>query len=151
MPVELTFEELTQARDVDLGVSEWSEITQEQVDLFADATHDHQWIHVDPEQAAAGPFGGTIAHGYLTVSLLPHLVTPLIDVKGVAMGVNYGIDKLRLTSPVKVGSRIRGRATLVDAQEKAGGILYRVDVTVEIEDSDRPALVGQVLYLVYAG
>jgi acyl dehydratase len=151
MPVTMSFDELTEARDVDLGHSDWFEVTQEQVDLFADATHDHQWIHVDPEQAAQGPFGGTIAHGYLTVSMLPYLVTGLIDVKGVAMGVNYGIDKLRMTSPVKVGSRIRANATLKDAQEKAGGILYRVDVTVEIEDAERPALVGTVLYLVYAG
>ncbi len=151
MAVTMTFEELESAEDVDLGASDWFEVTQEQVNLFADATHDHQWIHVDPEQAAQGPFGGTIAHGYLTVSMLPYLVTPLVDVKGAAMGVNYGIDKLRMTSPVRVGSRIRAVATLRDATPKAGGLLYRVHVTVEIEDSERPAMIGDVLYLVYAG
>jgi acyl dehydratase len=149
MPVELTIEELTSARDVDLGVSDWLEVTQNRIDLFADATDDHQWIHVDPERAADGPFGATIAHGYLTVSLLPAMVTSLVSVQGVRMGVNYGIDKLRLTSPVKVGSRVRARGRLVEAQEKAGGVLYRVAVEVEIEGADRPALVGEVVYLLY--
>jgi acyl dehydratase len=149
MPVELTIEELTSARDVNLGVSDWLEVTQDRIDLFADATDDHQWIHVDPERAADGPFGATIAHGYLTVSLLPAMVTSLVSVQGVRMGVNYGIDKLRLTSPVKVGSRVRARGRLVEAREKAGGVLYRVAVEVEVEGADRPALVGEVLYLVY--
>ena len=149
MPVTMTWDELKQAEDVDLGHSDWFEVTQEQVHLFADATHDHQWIHVDPEQASQGPFGGTIAHGYLTVSMLPYLVTPMLEVTGVAMGVNYGIDKLRLTAPVHVGKRIRAKARLKDTEEKAGGLLYRVNVAVEIEDQERPALIGDVLYLVY--
>lgn len=149
MPVEMTIEELREAQDVDLGASEWFEVTQDQIDLFADATHDHQWIHVDPEKAANGPFGRTIAHGYLTVSMLPHLVTQIVKVSDVKMGVNYGIDRLRLTSPVPVGSRIRAAGKLVEATEKGDGTLYRVSVQVEIEGSDRPALVGDVLYLVY--
>ncbi len=149
MAVEMTLEELKQASDVDLGASGWLEVTQERIDLFADATDDHQWIHVDPERAASGPFGTTIAHGYLTISLLPAMVTSIISVTDVKMGVNYGIDKLRLTSPVKVGSRVRAKGRLVSAEDKAGGVLYRVAVEVEIAGEDRPALVGEVLYLVY--
>lgn len=149
MPVEMTIDELRDAEDVDLGASGWFEVTQEQIDLFADATHDHQWIHVDPEKAAEGPFGRTIAHGYLTVSMLPHLVTQIVQVSGVQMGVNYGIDRLRLTSPVPVGSRIRAKGTLVESEPKGEGTLYRVSVEIEIEGSDRPALIGDVLYLVY--
>lgn len=149
MPVEMTIDELREAEDVDLGASEWFEVTQEQIDLFAEATHDHQWIHVDPEKAANGPFGRTIAHGYLTVAMLPHLVTQIVRVSGVRMGVNYGIDRLRLTAPVPVGSRIRATGRLVEATLKGEGTLYRVSVTVEIEGNDRPALVGDVLYLVY--
>lgn len=149
MPVEMTIEELREARDVDLGASAWFEVTQDQIDLFADATRDHQWIHVDPEKAASGPFGRTIAHGYLTVSMLPHLVTQIVQVTDVQMGVNYGIDRLRLTAPVPVGSRIRAKGRLVEAEPKGAGTLYRVAVEVEIEGSERPALVGDVLYLVY--
>ena len=150
MAVELTIEELREAKDVDLGASEWIEITQERIDGFADATDDHQWIHVDPEKAKDGPFGTTIAHGYLTISLLPAMVTSIVKVTGVQMGVNYGIDKMRLTAPVKVGSRVRAKGRLVDAQDKGGGVLYKVAVEVEIDGEDRPALVGEVLYLVYA-
>jgi acyl dehydratase len=149
MPVEMTLEELKAAKDVDLGVSDWLEVTQERIDLFADATDDHQWIHVDPDRAKEGPFGTTIAHGYLTISLLPAMVTSIISVTDVKMGVNYGIDKLRLTSPVKVGSRVRTKGRLLEADEKGGGVLYKVAVEVEIEDADRPALIGEVLYLVY--
>lgn len=149
MPKSFTLSEITEAKDVELGVSEWIEVTQDRIDGFAEATEDHQWIHVDPEKAAAGPFGTTIAHGYLTISLLPVMVTSLIDVSDAKMGVNYGIDKMRLTSPVKVGSRVRAKGTLVEAQEKAGGVLYKVAVEVEIDGEDRPALVGEVLYLIY--
>jgi acyl dehydratase len=147
--VEMTIEELTRARDVDLGVSDWIEVTQERIDGFADATDDHQWIHVDPEKAAQGPFGTTIAHGYLTISLLPAMVTQIVSVTGVKMGVNYGIDKLRLTAPVKSGSRVRARGRLIEASEKGGGVLYKVAAEVEIEGEERPALIGEVLYLVY--
>ena len=149
MAVEMTFEELKDAHDVDLGASDWLEVTQERIDGFADATDDHQWIHVDPEKAAQGPFGTTIAHGYLTISLLPAMVTSIIRVTDVKMGVNYGIDKLRLTAPVKVGSKVRAKGSLVSTEEKAGGVLYKVAVEVEVQGEERPALVGEVLYLVY--
>jgi acyl dehydratase len=147
MPVTLTMAELADAVDVPLGTSEWLTVTQEMIDQFADATGDHQWIHVDRERAAAGPFGGTIAHGYLTLSLLPRLIGDLFTVPDASMGVNYGIDRLRLTSPVPVDSRIRAVASLAGTEPKAGGRLLHVEVTIEIEDRDRPALVGTMLYL----
>ena len=147
MTVTLTMAELPDATDLDLGTSEWVTVTQEMIDQFAEATGDHQWIHVDPERAADGPFGGTIAHGYLTLSLLPVMIGGMVEVADASMGVNYGIDKLRLTSPVPVGSRIRAAATLKDTEPKGGGTLMRIEVTVEIEGSDRPALVATVLYV----
>ena len=149
MSVTLAPDELLEAEDVDLGTSDWVEVTQERIDQFAEATGDHQWIHVDPEKAKNGPFGQTIAHGYLTISLLPELVGGMVEVEGSKMGVNYGIDKMRLTAPVPSGSRVRAHATLKNAEEKGGGYLYRLDVQVEIEDNDRPALIGTVLYMVY--
>jgi acyl dehydratase len=149
MTTTLTIADLEQAKDLDLGASDWVTITQEEINKFADATGDHQWIHVDDERAKAGPFGSTIAHGYLTVSLLPVLLADLLVISDVTMGVNYGIDRLRLTSPVPAGSRVRARAKVIDAERKGDGVLYRVEVTVEIEGSERPALVGTVVYLVY--
>lgn len=126
----------------DLGVSDWIEIDQKRIDAFADATDDHQWIHVDPERAKQGPFGSTIAHGYLTMSLVNRFLPEIVQVHGISMGVNYGSDKLRFPAPVPVGSRIRGRAELVKAEEvKGGAIQSTVRVTVEIEGSDRPACV----------
>jgi len=126
----------------ELGVSEWTLIDQKRIDAFADATDDHQWIHVDPERARQGPFGATIAHGYLTMSLVNKFLPEIVQVHGVSMGVNYGSDKLRFPAPVPVGSRIRGRAELVKAEEvKGGAIQSTVRVTVEIEGSDRPACV----------
>ena len=151
MTRQMTTDELLEARDVDLGSSDWLEVTQEMIDGFADATGDHQWIHVDPERAAEGPFGQTIAHGYLTISLLPVLVQQLLDVTDRTMGVNYGIDRMRLTSPVPSGSRIRVHGVVKEGSRKGEGVLYRVGVEVEIEGSDRPALVGDVLYLMYGG
>ncbi len=150
MTVRMTVAELEQAANVDLGVSDWVVVTQEQVDAFAEATGDHQWIHVDRERAARGPFGGTIAHGYLTLSLLPVLMKQLLKVTDSTMGINYGLDRLRLTAPVPVGSKVRARGKLLDAQPKAGGVLYRVEVEVEVEGSDRPALVATILSLVYS-
>ncbi|MDX1657474.1 MAG: MaoC family dehydratase [Nitriliruptorales bacterium] len=149
MSVTLDPDQLLDAEDVELGTSDWLEVTQQMIDQFADATGDHQWIHVDPEKAANGPFGQTIAHGYLTVSLLPQLVGGMVEVPDSKMGINYGIDKMRLTAPVPSGSRVRAQARLKDAKEKGGGILYRLDVQVDIEDQERPALVGTVLYMVY--
>jgi acyl dehydratase len=125
-----------------LGSSDWLEITQERVDLFAEATGDHQWIHVDPERAKDGPFGGTIAHGYLTLSLVNLFLPQIVEVHGISMGVNYGSDKLRFPAPVPVGSRIRGSAELVAAEQVKGNAIQAViRVTVDVEGSDRPACV----------
>lgn len=125
----------------ELGVSDWVEITQERVNLFAEATGDHQWIHVDVERAKAGPFGGTIVHGYLTMSLVNYFLPQLIEVRGFAHAVNVGADRLRFLSPVKVGSRIRGAGEIVSVEEVKGAIQSVVRVTVEIEGQDRPACV----------
>jgi acyl dehydratase len=125
-----------------LGASDWIEIDQERIDLFADATGDHQWIHVDPDRAAQGPFGSTIAHGYLTLSLVNLFLPQVVEVRGISMGVNYGSNKLRFPAPVPVGSRIRGSAELVEAEEVKGGAVQAViRVTVEVEGSERPACV----------
>lgn len=124
-----------------LGESQWLTIDQQRVNLFADATGDHQWIHVDPEKAKDGPFGGTIAHGYLTLSLVNMFLPEIIDVQGISMGVNYGADKLRFPAPVKVGSRVRGVGELIAVENVKGGVQSTVRVTVEIEGSGRPACV----------
>jgi acyl dehydratase len=150
MATTIPYAELAEARDVDLGTSDWLEVTQQMVDLFADATLDHQWIHVDHEKAAAGPFGGTIAHGFLTLSLLPHLVGDLLVVPETTMGVNYGLDKLRLTAPVPVGSRVRARGRLADCEVRGPGVMCRIDVTIEIEGAEKPALVCTWVVLRYA-
>jgi acyl dehydratase len=147
MPVTLTMAELPEAQDIDLGTSDWLTVTQEMIDQFADATGDHQWIHVDRERAAEGPFGTTIAHGYLTLSLLPRLIGGMVEVSDASMGVNYGIDRLRMTSPVPVDSRIRASAKLARTEPKGGGVMMAIDVTIEIEGSERPALVATVLYV----
>jgi acyl dehydratase len=149
MATELTRAELESTGERDLGATDWVEITQERVNLFADATDDQQWIHVDLEKAAAGPFGGTIAHGYLSLSLLPELLGQLLRVTDARMGVNYGAEKLRFTSPVPVGSRVRAAARLLGAERRGEGILYRVGVRIEIEDAEKPAMVGEVLYIVF--
>jgi len=147
--VELTLAELESTGERDLGATDWVEIAQERVDLFADATDDHQWIHVDLEKAKAGPFGGTIAHGYLSLSLLPELLGRLLRVTDARMGVNYGTEKVRFTAPVPVGSRVRAAARLLGAERRGEGILYRVGVEIQIDGSEKPALVGEVLYIVF--
>ena len=129
-----------------LGYSEWVEITQEQVNRFAEATGDHQWIHTDPERAAKeSPFGGPIAHGYLTLSLLPMLVPQIVDITGFRMGVNYGTEKVRFPAPVPVGSRVRAGAALEAATPFDGGIQMVITVTVEIEGGSKPAMVATSL------
>jgi acyl dehydratase len=126
-----------------LGYSEWVTITQEQVNQFADATGDHQWIHVDPERAAKeSPFGGPVAHGYLTLSLLPSLMPQIVEITGFRMGVNYGTDKVRFPSPVPVGSRVRAGATLDSATAIDGGVQMSVTVTVEVEGASKPSMVA---------
>lgn len=135
----------------DLGHSGWLEITQERVNTFADATDDHQWIHVDPVRAAAGPFGGPIAHGYLTLSLVIPLFGELLDIQGVKMSVNYGLEKVRFPSPVKVGGRIRLAAVVVSVEDVPGdGVQMLLDFTVEIDGAAKPACVARVIYRHYA-
>ena len=133
--------EFVAAAGSQLGPTEWMEITQDRVNLFADATDDHQWIHVDPERAAAGPFGGTIAHGLLTLSLLPHFMHQLYRVDNVALAVNYGYNKVRFITPVKVGANVRAGAVISKVDELDGAVQATVTVTVEIEGSDKPAAV----------
>jgi acyl dehydratase len=134
----------------DLGKSAWLEITQDRVNLFADATDDHQWIHVDPERAATGPFGTTIAHGYLTLSLVIPMFHDLLEISGISMGINYGLDKLRFPSPVKVGSKVRLGGVVAQVDDVAGGVQMSVDFTVEVEGQDKPALVARAVYRQYA-
>jgi acyl dehydratase len=125
-----------------LGYSQWLEITQERINLFADATGDHQWIHVDPARAKTGPFGACIAHGYLTLSLVNMFLPEIVEVRGIRMGVNYGADKVRFPAPVPVGSRIRGSGELVNVEDvKGGAVQATIRVTVEVEGKDRPACV----------
>ena len=143
-------DELKKLAGSDLGTSEWIEITQERINTFADATGDHQWIHVDPEKAAEGPFGAPIAHGYLTLSLFIPLFTELLDVQGVTTKVNYGLNKVRFPSPVKVGSKIRLVGRLADVEDVPGGVQITVDGTVEIEGGGKPAAVLQSLSRFYA-
>ena len=132
-----------------LGPSDWHLVTQAQVDLFADATGDHQWVHVDPQRARAGPFGGPIAHGYLTLALAPMLMRQILTVSGVAMGVNYGLNRVRFPAPVPVGSRVRLRARLVAVEDIAGGAQVTVDLTFEVEGNDKPACVATAVYRYY--
>src|SRR3990170_5649509 len=150
MPTEVDVEQLKDlSGEIDLGTSEWHRVEQKHIDLFADATGDHQWIHVDPEMAKQGPFGTTIAHGYLSLALLPKLLGEVLTISDAKMGVNYGTDKIRFTSAVPSGSNVRAKARLIESNRKGDGILYKVGVEIEIEGQDKPALVGEVLYLVY--
>ena len=143
----ITTGQLVAAIGQEIGVSDWMEIDQARIDAFADCTEDHQFIHIDPVAAASTPFGGTIAHGFLTLSLMSQMsyqAAPVLE--GVAMGVNYGFDKLRFLQPVRAGSRVRGRFKLIGAEEKgAGRWLIKHEVTVEIEGGDKPALIAEWL------
>jgi acyl dehydratase len=135
----------------DLGHSSWIEITQERVDTFAEATGDHQWIHVDAERARTGPFGTTIAHGYLTLSLVIPLFGELLTIDGIRMGINYGLEKVRFPSPVRVGSKIRLAARVADVQDVPGnGVQMTLDFTVEIDGEGKPACVARAVYRQYA-
>lgn len=130
----------------EIGVSDWFTISQAQIDAFADCTHDHQYIHIDPEAAAQTPFGGTIAHGFLTLSLLSAMAYQMPSIEGAVMGVNYGFNKIRFVSPVRSGARIRGRFTLAElAQIRPGEVQFIMNVTVEIEGQEKPALVAEWL------
>ena len=134
-------EDLLEAVGRHLGYSEWLEIDQQRIDQFADATGDHQWIHVDPQRAAEGPFGKTIAHGYLTLSLANLFLPQIMEVKNTSMGVNYGCEKVRFPAPVPVGSRVRGGGEVISAEQVKGGVQVVVRMTIEIENGDRPACV----------
>jgi acyl dehydratase len=143
-------EEFAAAKGESFGPTEWVEITQERVDRFAEATGDHQWIHVDPEAAARGPFGTTIAHGFLTLSLLPGLLNSLYTVENVRMGINYGLNKVRFPSPVPVGKRVRLSATLSDVRLGEGFVESVVTSTIEIEDGGKPACVIESVGRLYS-
>ncbi|MGW3241366.1 MaoC family dehydratase [Streptomyces sp. NPDC001070] len=142
-------DELKAAIGEDLGTTGWLEVDQKRIDLFADATGDHQWIHVDPEKAAQGPFGTTIAHGYLTLSLIPSFTPELLRVEGVRMGVNYGVNKVRFPSPVPVGSRLRATGRIAEVSEVPGGAQLVVGITVEREGGDKPVCVAETVVRFY--
>ncbi len=135
----------------ELGVSDWVEVTQADIDAFADATGDHQWIHVDPERAAQTPFGGTIAHGLYTLSIGPKLSYDLYEVTGIAFGLNYGYNKVRFPAPLPVGSRVRMRATLSGADPVEGGVQLTVTQTFELEGGEKPVCVAESVARVYGG
>ena len=136
----------------DLGSSPWLDVTQERINVFADATDDHQWIHVDVEQAKQGPFGGPIAHGYLTLSLLIPLWTEILVIEEIDMAVNYGLNKVRFPAPVPAGSRVRVSATLADAEEVAGGgIQATIDAVMRAEGIEKPVCIAQMVHRYYKG
>lgn len=136
-------DELRAAAGTNLGVSDWVTVDQKQIDTFADATNDHQWIHVDAEKAAAGPFGKTIAHGFLSLSMLVPLAASVYRVDGTKMGINYGLNKVRFTNPVPVGGRIRANIDLVEVTEAGGGLQVTLKAVIELEGSEKPAVVAE--------
>ncbi|HVZ67879.1 MAG TPA: MaoC family dehydratase [Rhizomicrobium sp.] len=150
MSTATTFEDLPKLVGKETGVSDWVEITQDRINKFADATGDHQWIHVDVERAKKEmPGGKTIAHGYLTLSLIPWLTGGFLKVAGVTRGINYGSNKIRFTNMVPVGSKVRARAKLLSAEPKSGGMQLINEVTIEIQGQDRPACVAETMSLIY--
>ncbi|MFF5259950.1 MaoC family dehydratase [Actinomadura viridis] len=146
-PTTIAMRDLPDAIGRELGPGPWLAIDQDRIDGFARATGDHQWIHIDVERAAAGPFGRTIAHGYLTLSMVPQLLSEILDVTGRGSGVNYGIDRVRFISPVAEGSRIRMRGRLADAVPRGEGVQYRLELVIELEGSERPAMAGEFIVL----
>lgn len=145
-----TLAELKNLEGTELGTSSWIEVAQPRIDTFADATDDHQWIHVDPERAKAeSPFGGPIAHGYLTLSLIPFLGAGMLPIKGVTRGINYGSDKVRFINMVRVGKRVRMRQKLIGAEPKAGGMQIKNECTIEIEGETKPACIAETISVVY--
>ena len=144
-----SLDELRAAVGTEVGPGPWMDVTQERIDKFADATGDHQWIHVDPDRAASGPFGGTIAHGFLSLSLIPALTDGLTTVDGVTMGVNYGLNKVRFPAPVPVGSRVRGRVELLSVDDVPGGLQLTSRVTVERDGGDKPPCVAETVTRLY--
>ncbi|MGK5440536.1 MaoC family dehydratase [Micromonospora sp. URMC 105] len=149
MRVFATPDELTKAVGDHLGYSDWHVVDQAQVDAFAEATGDRQWIHVDPERARSGPFGGTVAHGFLMLSLLPALGAEVYRVEGVRMGVNYGLDRVRFPAPLPTGSRVRAGVVLLAVEPVGGGLQVTNEVTLEREGGDKPCCVARTLARVY--
>ncbi len=147
MRVFKTFEEIRAAAGEEIGASDWVEITQERVDQFAEATDDFQWIHVDQEKAAAGPFGGTIAHGYLTLSLIPWLGSKVFGVETEGAKLNYGLNKVRFPNPVRVGARVRARVTVGEVTDLPAGKQLTMKFVIEIEGQDKPACVAETVVL----
>jgi acyl dehydratase len=147
MSLVMRFDEIDGAVGRELGPTDWVVVDQETVNAFAEATGDHQWIHVDVERAKAGPFGGTIAHGYLTLSMMPRFIGDAFKVTDSSMMVNYGADKLRFTNPVPVGAKVRMKGALASAEPKGAGKLIRLDIQIEVEGVERPALVASILFL----
>jgi acyl dehydratase len=148
-----TFQTIAELKDLlgqEIGVSDWITVTQERIQLFADATNDHQWIHLDAERAKAGPFGTTIAHGFLTLSLLPEMAASAFAVSETRMGVNYGLNKVRFPAPVPSGSRLRGRFKLVGYESLEGGAQLTVQVTMEREGSEKPVCIAESIGRRYA-
>jgi acyl dehydratase len=150
MRIFASLDEFVAATGETLGYSDWHKITQDQIDVFADVTGDHQWIHVDTARAAAGPFGTTIAHGYLTVALLPVMTMEIYRIERLAMGINYGLDRVRFPAPVPTGSAIRGQATLTEVQQTHLGSLARVRMRVEVEGHKKAACIADTLSLFVA-
>lgn len=147
-PKKVPYADLESIAGTEVGVSDWHLIDQERVNLFADATGDHQWIHIDVEKAKAA-MGGTIAHGFLTLSLLPMLGAEVLRVEGVSRGINYGSDKVRFTNMVPVGSKVRLRQKCLGVEAKSGGKQMRMEATIEVEGQERPALVAETLTVLY--
>ena len=147
---EVSFADVPSLVGQEIGVSDWVEISQERVNQFAEATGDHQWIHVDVERATR-EIGGPIAHGYLTLSLIPHLSAGMLPIKGVTRGINYGSDKVRFTNMVRVGKRVRMRQKLIGAEPKAGGMQIKNECTIEIEGEAKPACIAETISVLYGG
>ena len=146
-----TFDEVAAAAGEDLGTSEWVEITQERVDTFADATGDHQWIHVDAEKSAEGPFGGTIAHGYLTLSMVPWLGSEVFALDAPGAKLNYGVNKVRFPNPVRVGKRVRAHVAMGEVTDLPAGKQITLRYTIEIEGESKPACVAETVVLLLEG
>ncbi|CAA9488396.1 MAG: Acyl dehydratase [uncultured Solirubrobacteraceae bacterium] len=144
-------EELKKAEGDVVGTSEWHEVTQDAIDDFAEVTGDHQWIHVDPERAKDTPFGGTIAHGYYTLSLAPMLSEQVLGLEGFAFGINYGLDKVRFPAPLPVGSKVRMTAKIADVSDIPGGVQLKLELTFEREGGEKPVCVAESLARLYAG
>ena len=147
MSLVMRFDEIDGAVGRELGPTDWVVVDQETVNAFADATGDHQWIHTDVERAKAGPFGGTIAHGYLTLSMMPRFIGDAFKVTDASMMVNYGADKIRFTNPVPVGAKVRMKGVLASAEPKGAGKLIKLDIQIEVDGVERPALVASILFL----